>query len=143
METITLSSLDENEEYMSENHLHWFKTRLHLWREELITGAREVRDGLKQSGWSEADMFDVEAKNRQFSSDIGTMARNREKLQMIDMALLRIESGEYGYCELTGKEIGLKRLMAQPTAMLCIDVQEMLERSEGRTAARGALHCFA
>ena len=38
--------------------------------------------------------------------------------------------GEYGYCEETGKEIGLKRLEARPIATLCIEAQERHEHHE-------------
>ncbi|SDO76723.1 TraR/DksA C4-type zinc finger protein [Desulforhopalus singaporensis] len=53
--------------------------------------------------------------------------RDRLKLAKIDRALDRVERREYGYCELTGEEIGLKRLVAQPLATLCIEAQEMIE----------------
>jgi DnaK suppressor protein len=40
---------------------------------------------------------------------------------------MRIESGEYGYCEETGEPIGLKRLLARPTATLSIEAQQRRE----------------
>ena len=49
-------------------------------------------------------------------------------LQEIDLALDRIEAGEYGYCEITGEDIGLKRLEARPIATRCIEAQAQFER---------------
>lgn len=47
-----------------------------------------------------------------------------------DEAQARIKTVEYGYCESTGEEIGLKRMEAQPLALLCIEAQEIQERRE-------------
>ena len=48
---------------------------------------------------------------------VGEM-RTHER-EEIDYALLRIELGEYGICEVCGRPIELERLEAQPTARLC------------------------
>ena len=40
---------------------------------------------------------------------------------------MRIETGEYGYCDETGDAIGLKRLLARPTANLSIEAQQRRE----------------
>ena len=45
-------------------------------------------------------------------------------------ALQRIEDGSYGYCEVSGEEIGLKRLEARPVATLCLEAQERREMAE-------------
>lgn len=41
-----------------------------------------------------------------------------------------IEIGDYGYCEDTGEPIGLKRLIARPTATLTIEAQERREKMQ-------------
>ena len=46
------------------------------------------------------------------------------------MALRRIKDGTYGYCEETGEEIGLKRLIARPIASLTVEAQEKHENQE-------------
>ena len=48
-------------------------------------------------------------------------------LNKIDKALVRIDEGDYGFCEETGEEIGLARLEARPIATLCLDAQERWE----------------
>ena len=47
-----------------------------------------------------------------------------------NLALQRIKEGTYGYCEETGEQIGLKRLIARPVATLSIEAQERHERDE-------------
>src|SRR3546814_2435317 len=44
-------------------------------------------------------------------------------LKKIDEALRRIEGKEYVYCEKTGDPIGIPRLLARPTATVCVDVK--------------------
>ena len=48
----------------------------------------------------------------------------------IDAALRRIDEGEYGYCEVTGEPISLKRLDARPIATMSLEAQESHERRE-------------
>ncbi len=57
---------------------------------------------------------------------------NRERAQSllseIDQALTRLDNGTYGYCDDTGEPIDLRRLEAQPTAMLTTSAQAARER---------------
>ena len=56
--------------------------------------------------------------------------RERKLLKKINSSLVRIEAGEYGFCQETGDPIGLPRLLARPTAELSIEAQEKHERLE-------------
>ena len=53
--------------------------------------------------------------------DEGLEEDAREQLHQVEKALTRIESGEYGRCEICGKEIPVERLEAVPWTTLCID----------------------
>jgi DnaK suppressor protein len=55
--------------------------------------------------------------------DQGLEEGAQQTLQEIDAALVRIEDGTYGMCQLCGKPIGAGRLRALPWARLCIDDQ--------------------
>ena len=46
--------------------------------------------------------------------------------------LRRIMDGEYGYCEETGEPIGIPRLLARPTATVCVDVKGHNEQIEAQ-----------
>jgi DnaK suppressor protein len=60
--------------------------------------------------------------------------RERKLIKKIDETLGRIESGDYGYCDKCGVEIGIKRLEARPTATLCIDCKTLDELKEKQMA---------
>ena len=63
-----------------------------------------------------------------------TRDRERKLIKKIDEALVSLDGGDYGYCEICGVEIGIKRLEARPTATLCIDcknLEEIKERQYG------------
>lgn len=50
-----------------------------------------------------------------------TERRRKNELQRIEAALMRVESGDYGYCVTCGEEISAKRLALDPSTPLCID----------------------
>jgi DnaK suppressor protein len=56
-----------------------------------------------------------------------TRDRERKLLKKISQCLLRIENGEYGFCDETGEPIGLGRLLARPTATLSFEAQQRRE----------------
>ena len=48
-------------------------------------------------------------------------ARRRARLPLIDAALRRLDSGDYGYCVDCGERIPAKRLAIDPTIARCVD----------------------
>ena len=60
--------------------------------------------------------------------DEGLEEDARDQLRQVEKALARIESGEYGRCEICGKEIPVERLEAVPWTTLCIDDARRLGR---------------
>jgi len=54
--------------------------------------------------------------------------RLEERRVEIEEALGRLDAGNYGVCEDCGEDIGLARLMASPTASLCVHCQADSER---------------
>tara|TARA_Y100000768_G_scaffold388908_1_gene388565 strand:+ start:2827 stop:3297 length:471 start_codon:yes stop_codon:yes gene_type:complete len=56
--------------------------------------------------------------------------RNVFFLRKVAQAKQKILDGTYGLCEDCGCDINQKRLLARPTATLCIDCQEEKERGE-------------
>ncbi len=118
----------EDEEYMNQKQIQYFKDLLLQRRRELFCKSDVTKNTLKDQDLNAPDIFDVASKNIDLALDFEVIERNRQSLILIDKALAKINSGEYGFCELTGEEIGVKRLTAQPTATLCIEAKEMLER---------------
>ena len=120
----------ESEEYMNPMQLEYFKRKLLSWREELLLESRETLNHLREENWNEPDPNDRATIESETSVELRTRRRYLKLINKIDTALEHIESGEYGYCEETGEEIGLKRLEARPVATLCIEAQERHESYE-------------
>ena len=56
--------------------------------------------------------------------------RERKLAKKMREALQRIEDGTFGICEVCGKKISEKRLMARPVTTLCIDCKTKQEEQE-------------
>ena len=52
----------------------------------------------------------------------------QQSLARIDRALARMDEGSYGICERCGEPIGRERLLARPSATLCIQDQRLADR---------------
>ncbi len=117
----------KKEKYMCPNHLEYFRQKLVNWREELIEESRETISHLQHEVRDVGDEAERATRETENSLELRTRDRYRKLIRKIDKALIRIEDGEYGYCEETGEEIGLDRLEARPIATLCLDAQERWE----------------
>jgi RNA polymerase-binding protein DksA len=81
------------------------------------------------------DTNDRATQESEFGLELRTRDRERKLLKKIDSAIARIDEGNYGYCEETGDEIGLRRLGDR--SRLCRKVVVHLSRrSPRRSAAR-------
>jgi len=80
------------------------------------------------SGSADNHLADTATETYEREMDEGLEEDAREQLRQIEKALARIESGEYGRCEVCGKEIPLERLEATPSTTLCIDDARRLGR---------------
>jgi DnaK suppressor protein len=115
--------------YMNHNQLEWFRLELQRQLDEcerLIAEARQQDDQAAPEG-DEADVADYKIQIEQQASAIHRLHIQKRALET---ALNRIDSGDYGYCEETGDEIGLPRLKANPTARLSLDAQDRMERQK-------------
>lgn len=120
----------EKEEYMNDQQVEYFRQKLEAWRDELLKESNETLDHLREENWNEPDITDRATVESETALELRTRDRYRKLINKIDQGLLRIERGEYGYCEETGDPIGLKRLEARPIATLSIAAQERHERDE-------------
>ena len=116
--------------YSAEMQLEYFRLKLLEWKKELLAQSSDTLDDLRQGGLNQPDDVDRASLETDKSIDLRTKDRARKLILKIDAALERIEDGSYGYCEETGEEIGIGRLMARPIATLCVEAQERHERME-------------
>jgi DnaK suppressor protein len=120
----------ELESYMNEMQLEYFRRKLLSWKDELLNESRDTLKHLQEEKWQEPDLTDRASIESETAFELRTRDRYRKLIDKIDSALERVSSGEYGYCEETGDEIGIKRLEARPVATLTIEAQERHENYE-------------
>ena len=115
--------------YMNDEQLQFFKDLLLSQKEEIINGLKETSEHL-QNQEREADENDRASLEEERWLELRIRERESKLLNKIDKALRRIEDGSYGFCEDTGDEIGLERLLIRPTAMLSIEAKQRRESIE-------------
>ena len=118
------------EPFMNLKQKEYFKQKLINWKETLLKGSSETILNLKEDKEVSGDFADIASAESTKSIELRTRDRERKLINKIDEALKRIENNTYGYCEVTGKPIGLKRLEARPIATLSIEAQQMHENQE-------------
>ena len=120
----------DDEEYMNETQQLYFKMLLIEWKRSIHTAAGQTMQSLKDGPIREADLNDRASSETDWGIELRTRDRQRKLVSKIDSALRRLEEGEYGYCEVTGDPIGLRRLIARPVATMTVEAQEAHERRE-------------
>ncbi|RRN62090.1 RNA polymerase-binding protein DksA [Caulobacter sp. 602-1] len=120
----------EDEPFMNERQLEYFKNKLLAWKEEILRESRETVAHLQKETENHADLADRASSETDRALELRTRDRQRKLISKIDQALRRVEDGSYGYCEETGEPIGLARLDARPTATMSVEAQERHERRE-------------
>jgi len=120
-------------DYMSDRQLQFFHARLVDSRGELLASAYDMQSRLKEDE-AHADPADVASIEEELTLELRLRDREFKQLRKIDRALERIRDGSYGWCRDSGEPIGLGRLLARPTAELCIEAQERHEQAESGLA---------
>ena len=120
----------EDEPFMNERHLEYFRRKLLVWKHDLQEDSRETIEGLQDGTRNIPDVTDRASEETDRALELRTRDRQRKLVSKIDAALRRIENNEFGYCEMTGEPISLKRLDARPIATMTLEAQEKHERRE-------------
>ena len=120
----------EDEPFMNDRQLKYFRRKLLIWKAEILEDSRDTIEGLQDSTRAIPDVADRASEETDRALELRTRDRQRKLVAKIDAALRRIDEGEYGYCEVTGEPISLKRLDARPIATMSLEAQERHERRE-------------
>jgi DnaK suppressor protein len=120
----------DKEPFMNDRQREYFRTKLLIWKEEILKEARETLQHLQDENQNHPDLADRASSETDRAIELRARDRQRKLIAKIDAALARIEDGSYGYCEETGEPISLRRLEARPIATLSIEAQERHERRE-------------
>ncbi len=119
-----------NEEFMNPAQLAYFRQKLLAWKDDILRESRDTMAQLKSGPIREADLTDRASSETDWAIELRTRDRQRKLISKIDSALRRIETGDYGFCEITGEPIALARLEARPIATMTVEAQERHERNE-------------
>jgi len=120
----------EDEAYMNEKQRNYFRLLLLEWKRSIHDAADQTLQSLQDGPIREPDLNDRASSETDWGIELRTRDRQRKLTNKINSALRRIDEGEYGYCEVTGEPIGLKRLIARPVATMTVEAQEAHERRE-------------
>jgi DnaK suppressor protein len=122
--------MKKGEEYMNEDQEAHFRDILRNWKKELMEEVDRTVHHMQDEAANFPDPNDRASQESEFAMELRTRDRERKLIKKIEESLNDLDSGEYGYCEQCGVEIGIRRLEARPTATLCIDCKSLDEIRE-------------
>ncbi len=122
------------EEYMNSDQLDHFRGILEALKLQLMEDIERTVHTMKDEATVFADPNDRASQETDIAIELRNRDRERKLIKKIEETIARIASGDYGYCAACGVEIGIKRLEARPTAMLCIDCKTLEEVREKQIA---------
>lgn len=125
----------KGEEYMNPEMKEHFKQKLLAWKTQLLLEAESTISNLRSDSATPADPNDRATQEEEFALELRTRDRERKLIAKIDKSLHDIETGDYGYCKISGDEIGLARMEARPTATLTVEMKRQQEIREKQGVA--------
>jgi DnaK suppressor protein len=120
----------EDEPFMNERQTAYFRRLLLDEKARVLSESKSTIEGLQDGTRNIPDLADRASEETDRALELRIRDRQRKLIAKIDAALRRIDDGEYGYCEVTGEPISLRRLEARPTTTLSLEAQERHERRE-------------
>lgn len=122
--------ISAGEDYMNDEQLKHFRELLLAWKRQLMEEVDRTVHHMQDEAANFPDPNDRATQESEFSLELRTRDRERKLIKKIDESIMNLDTGEYGYCESCGVEIGVRRLEARPTATLCIDCKTLDEIRE-------------
>lgn len=120
----------KGEQYMSKKMLDHYRAILNGWKQELLDEVSRTVHTMQDETANHPDPNDRASQETDMALELRSRDRERKLIKKIEEAIGSIDSGEYGYCEQCGVEIGVQRLEARPTATLCVDCKTLDEIRE-------------
>ena len=114
-------------EYMNEKQLAAFRVRLNQLKNDILANAGETTEHLREETVIVPDPADRATIEEEHALELRTRDRERKLLKKIEQSIIRLDSGDFGYCDETGEAIGVGRLLARPTATLSLEAQQRRE----------------
>ena len=125
---------EEEINIMDDCDLEFFRRTLTENLNDLSEKCHEEVEVLLESAGEVSDFVDQAAMETDRSFRLRIRDRENRLIQKVEAALMRIEEGTFGICEVCGEEISINRLKARPVATHCIHCKskaEILEKAVG------------
>ena len=114
---------------MDQKRLKTYKEKLTLKKQEILEAYNKNKTYGKEADEDGAQDIADKAANSYTKEFLFSLSNNeRDMLQLVDEALIRIEGRRYGVCVVCEDEVDKKRLEAVPWAKYCISCQEKQEQ---------------
>ncbi len=120
----------KGEEYMNEAQTAHFIKILEAWKTELMEEVDRTVHHMQDEAANFPDPNDRASQESEFALELRARDRERKLIKKIDESINNLKNEDYGYCNICGIEIGIRRLEARPTASLCIDCKTLDEIRE-------------
>ncbi len=116
-----------DDDYMNDTQLTYFRMKLVTLKNDILSNAGETTEHLREDTVVVPDPADRATIEEEHALELRTRDRERKLLKKIEQSIVRIDAGDYGYCDETGEPIGVGRLLARPTATLSLEAQQRRE----------------
>jgi DnaK suppressor protein len=116
--------------HITDDDLARFEHILNISMKELLDQADSAVSELILECSRDTEIIDSTTADINRTMNLRLHSRKSRLIKKIKDALKRIEDGSYGYCDICGEEISLKRLEARPVTSKCIACKEDQERLE-------------
>ncbi len=114
-------------EYMNIKQMTYFRLKLMQLKQGILVSAGATTEHLRDESAVVPDPTDRATIEEEHALELRTRDRERKLLKKIEQSIVRIDAGDYGYCDETGEAIGVGRLLARPTATLSLEAQQRRE----------------
>ena len=114
-------------EYMNIKQMTYFRLKLIELKQGILASAGATTEHLRDDSAVVPDPTDRATIEEEHALELRTRDRERKLLKKIEQSIVRIDAGDYGYCDETGEAIGVGRLLARPTATLSLEAQQRRE----------------
>lgn len=116
--------------YMNAQQVEHFRNILSTWRNKLLQEIGKTVEHMQADVSNFPDPNDRATQEEELALELRTREREHKLIAKIEQSIAKLDTNEYGYCEICGMEIGIGRLEARATASQCIDCKTLDEMQE-------------
>ena len=120
----------ETGEYMCERQRAYFKIKLQNWLNDIKEKLKAENIDDVNADYRSTDESDQMVMEGNILTELRSKDRLRKLAKKIEEFINKIDADTYGFCEESGNEIGINRLMTRPIARFCVEIQEKKDKEE-------------